>query len=289
MVGREQEIALLLERWRLAQDGDGQVVLLSGEPGVGKSRMLSALRERLETTRARTLRFQCSPYYVNSPFWPSIETWSATLKFAREESPATKLDKIEAIHGHPLRPAPWRRALHRLNLVHSLRGALRGYAHDAAKAEGRNAQVAGRSDRSGRAQPTQCDAVRRCPLGRSHDTGSARSIGRSSQERPAPDRTHSSARVRVTLVGAGHVSAINLSKLTRAQSTAILLWLAGGKALPPALLEQILAKTDGVPLFVEELTKSILESGELKDIGDRYDYGGAARIVNISLHAQRSR
>ena len=81
--------------------------------------------------------------------------------------------------------------------------------------------------------------------------------------------------------GQGHVGALNLSKLTRAQSAAMVSALAGGKALPAALLEQILTRTDGVPLFVEELTKSILESGELKEAGDHYEYAGSARAVTI--------
>jgi tetratricopeptide (TPR) repeat protein len=77
------------------------------------------------------------------------------------------------------------------------------------------------------------------------------------------------------------VGALNLSKLTRAQSAGMVSALAGGKALPAALLEQILSRTDGVPLFVEELTKSILESGELKAAGDHYEYGDSARAVTI--------
>jgi predicted ATPase len=80
--------------------------------------------------------------------------------------------------------------------------------------------------------------------------------------------------------GHGHVGALNLSKLTRAQSAAMVATLAG-KALPVPLREQILTRTDGVPLFVEELTRSILESGELKDVGDHYDYEGSARAVTI--------
>ena len=81
--------------------------------------------------------------------------------------------------------------------------------------------------------------------------------------------------------GQGHVGALNLSKLTRTQSAAMVSALLGGRELPAVLLEQILTRTDGVPLFVEELTKSILESGELKEAGDRYEYAGPARVVTI--------
>jgi class 3 adenylate cyclase len=124
LVGREQEIGLLLERWQLAREGEGQVVVLSGEPGIGKSRILSALRERLEGQSAQTLRFQCSPYHVNSAFYPSIDNFERALKFGRDESPESKLDKLEALivahYGRPLAdvrfiasrcyPSPVRRA-----------------------------------------------------------------------------------------------------------------------------------------------------------------------------------
>ncbi len=79
----------------------------------------------------------------------------------------------------------------------------------------------------------------------------------------------------------GNVGALNLSKLTRVQSAAMVSALAGGRTLPEALLDQIVARTDGVPLFVEELTKSVLESGKLKDAGDHFEYGGSARAITI--------
>ena len=81
--------------------------------------------------------------------------------------------------------------------------------------------------------------------------------------------------------GQGHVGALNLSKLTRTQSATLVGSLTKSKALPIALLEQILTRTDGVPLFVEELTKTVLESGDLKDVGGHYEYVGSAPGVTI--------
>ena len=96
-VGREHETALLLDRWRDASEGAGQVALLSGEAGIGKSRILAALRDRIENDPHVTVRYQCSPHHLNDAFYPiSSQIWYAA-GFVSGEPPASRLDKLEAM------------------------------------------------------------------------------------------------------------------------------------------------------------------------------------------------
>jgi predicted ATPase len=301
LVGREHEIAMLLERWQLAQDGEGQVVLLSGEPGIGKSRVLSALLEQLETegvseilpvppflkegthmppldkgaarsaggfdngvageksSSTISLRFQCSPYHVNSAFYPIIDNLERTLKFGRDETAESKLDKLEALivtyYGIPKHEVRFIAAIlsipcedrygplvmtpqkHKDETLRSL--------VDLTVAIATKQPTVMLFEDAHWADPTSLevldlliDRVRTSPL---------LIVLTHRPEFSSRWSRH------------GHVTTLNLSKLTRAQSRAIVSKLTNGKALPAELLEQIVAKTDGVPLFVEELTKTVME------------------------------
>ena len=220
----------------------------------------------------QALRFQCSPYHVNSAFWPIIDNFERALKFARDDAAEVKLDKLEGLvvkqYGRPLADVRFVAAI--LSIPYEDPYGPLAMTPQRHKDETLRTLV-DISEAAARRQPSVmlfedahwADPTTLEVLDLLIDRMKTMPLLVVLTHRPEFQPRWS---------GHGHVGALNLSKLTRTQSAAMVSALAGGKALPGPLLEQILTRTDGVPLFVEELTKAVLESGELKDAGDHYEY-----------------
>jgi class 3 adenylate cyclase len=267
LVGREQEIALLVERWGQVKDGSGQVVLLSGEAGIGKSRLVQMLKEHVaREPQAWLTPCQCSPDDQNTALYPMIDLLErVALLFEREESPQHKRRKLEgflAQYGLPLAATvPLLATLLSLPLT----------ADDApltTSPEPQKQQIlpALRTIllRIAAQQPVLCvmedlhwvDPTTLECLSLLVDQGPTARILALFTCRPD---------VSSPWTGRAHLTQITGHRLPRRQAVEVLRQRAHGKALPPEVVEQIVARTDGVPLVVEELTKRVLESGLLQE------------------------
>jgi hypothetical protein len=111
LVGREEELELLLRRWSKAKTGEGQVVLLSGEPGIGKSRLTAALLERIASEPHTRLRYFCSPQHTDSALYPIINQMERAATFAYNDTAQAKLDKLDALLAKSFTPGQTRRSL----------------------------------------------------------------------------------------------------------------------------------------------------------------------------------
>jgi predicted ATPase len=270
LVGRDAEMTLLLERWAQSRDGMGQVVLLSGEAGIGKSRLVEMLRERAYSEGATRIMFRCSPYHHNSALYPVIDRWQRFLHWHRDDTPETRLDKLEqALHTSRLPLAevvPLFAALLSVPLLERyapLRLSPQEQRHKTQEAlvawlleEAERQPVLAVWEDLHWADPSTLDVLglvlEQVPTARMLTLLTYRP-----EFRP-PWGTRS------------YQTQITLGRLGGPQVEMMLTSLTGGKGLPADMIEQVLAKTDGVPLFVEELVKTILESGMVREEADHY-------------------
>jgi predicted ATPase len=274
LVGRDEEIALLLRRWRQARDGEGQVVLLSGEPGIGKSRTVRELRARLQGDPHTHLLHQCSPHHTTSPLHPLIEQLERAAGFARDDPPEARLDKLEALLALGTdkldEAAPLIAAL--FGITTGERYALPELTPQRQKQRTLEVLVE-QLEGLAAAQPvlvTYEDVHWSDPTTQELLTLAVERIQR------LPVLLLITFRPELTPPWSGqpHVSALALTRLGRREGAAMVDCVVGSKALPAEVSAQIVGKTDGVPLFVEELTKTVLESGLLRDAGNRYELAG---------------
>ena len=285
LVGREEELELLLRRWSRARTGEGQVVLLSGEAGIGKSRLTAALLERLSGEPHTRLRYFCSPQHTDSAFYPIIGQTERAAGFAYDEKPQTKLDKLDAMLAQfstPIQDA----ALFAEML--SLPNAGRYPALELTPEQRRQRTLealTAQLERLARQKPVLMifedvqwiDPTSLEVLGRTVDrikTLQALLIVTYRHEFNAP------------WAGRSHVMSLALNRLGEREAAAIIALLVGNKELPADVMAEIVERTDGIPLFVEEMTKAVLEAeGEGEARRTVAAVPSPALAVPASLHA----
>ncbi len=262
LVGREEELNLLLRRWRQAQAGEGRVVLLSGEAGIGKSRLLAALEERLAAEPHASLRYFCSPHHQDSALYPITARLEHEAGFTRGDTAEDRLAKLEAVLATPS-PPPDDVALLASLLSIPMEGCYPALElSPQRRKELIFAALIRRLEDIARRQPVLIlfeDAHWSDPTSLELLDALIERI----PELPAllvvafrPDFV-------APWFGRSAVSLAALSRLDRPDAMALAARVATGHALSPALLDRIVAQADGVPLFIEELTKTVQEASEL--------------------------
>jgi predicted ATPase len=287
LVGRAHEVGLILERWTAARAGDGQVVLLSGEPGIGKSRLVQEVKERVVQQEATCLEFRCSPYYQNSAFYPVVTHLHRFLHFQRDDTAQTKLEKLHqtlTLYRFPQTDTlPLLAAL--LSLPQPPDAPLLSFSPHKQKQRTQETLVAWLVEEAEQASVY-------CAWEDLHwaDPSTVELLGLLLDQIPTTRLLLLvTARPEFTPPWSSrtHLTSLTLARLPRTQAAEMIEKVTGGKSIPVEVQQQIIAKTDGVPLFVEELTKMVLESGLLGEVNGHYELAGPLPPLAIpsTLHA----
>ncbi len=285
LVGREEEIELLLRRWTRAKRGEGQVVLLAGEAGIGKSRLTAALIERVAGEPHTRLRYFCSPQHTDSALYPIIGQMERAAGLAHDDPPRAKLDKLDALLAQSsTSPEDAGLLAEMLSLANDGR-----YPILALAPEQRRARTLAALIEQVEVLARQCPVLMIFEDAHWSDPTSLEAFGRTI------DRI---ANLRVLLVmtfrpeyappwiGQPQVTMLTLNRLAVGEAGTLIDRIAGNHALPAGVRRDIIERTDGIPLFVEEMTKAVLEAGSeraARDVAASVPSGALA--VPASLHA----
>src|SRR6478752_4263358 len=288
LIGREKEINFLLECQRRAWKGGGQIVLISGEPGIGKSRLVAALGERIASEPHTRLSYQCSPYDTNSALRPFITQLERAARFKADDTPEQRLDKLEAFLAM---------STSRVQAVAPLFAALlsipageRYPPQSLSPIQQRRQTLAALLDQFeglARKQPVLllCEDVHWA------DATSLELLDLTVERiRQLPVLAVFTFRpeFKPAWVGLPNVGTLTLGRLDRNDVESMVARVTGGRVLPAEVMKQIVAKTDGNPLFVEELTKTVLEAGILVEEANGYRLDGPLPPLAIPATLQDS-
>jgi class 3 adenylate cyclase len=263
LIGRGDEIRFLIERQRLAWKGEGQIVLIAGEPGIGKSRLAAALADHVSRELHTRLRYQCSPYHINSALHPFIAQLERASGFKPNDGPEQRLDKLEAILA--TNAARTQTSAPLLAVLLSIPFRQRYAPLVLSPTQQRRQTLAALLDQIeslARQQPV---------LLLFEDTHWADAtslelldlIVERIRQLPVLALFTFRPEFEAPWAGLPNVSILALHRLDRSSVETLIARMPGGRALPAEVVEQIVLKTDGNPLFVEEITKAVLESGVL--------------------------
>jgi len=286
IVGREQELSTILDRWRQARAGEGQCVLLLGEAGIGKSRTAQAILEALAAEPLTMVSYQCSPYHTDSPLWPVIHYLSHAAGFSAHDNTEQRLGKLEEFlrttmgdspeavqflgallgldtsgHYPPLDLTPQQRRARTLDIL--VEQVIRLAA---------TRPVLLRIEDAHWVDPTTLELIEQI-LGRITHARVLMLLTSRPGFQPHFSRHQ-------------HVTWLTLTRLRDQDAKAVIESVAGGRTVPEEIMAELLAKTDGVPLYLEELTRTVLESGLLRQTDTAYvaDVPLPALAVPSSLH-----
>jgi len=286
LVGREREMDFLLKRQHLAWKGEGQIVLISGEPGIGKSRLAAALAERIASEPYTLLRYQCSPYHSNSSLYPIIAQLERAAEFKSDDTSDQRLDKLEALLARTtsqvqaiapvfarLLSIPFNERYPRLALSpNQQRRTTLGTLLDGFESLARQQPILLLFEDVQWADATSLELLDLVVERLRQLRVLALVICRPEFEPP----------------WVGLVGTLRLNRLRHDDAENMVTKVAGGHTLPAEVMRQIVAKTDGNPLFIEELTKVVLETGMLIRNYDGYQLDGPVPPLSIPATLQDS-